>query len=68
MTKPGDVPIERWVEEIIKRTVAEHIATCPNAGKIQRLEVRWSALVGFMTGSGTLGGLAGGLMVKLIGG
>jgi hypothetical protein len=63
----GDVAIEKWVEEIIRRTVAEHMASCPNVARIQRIEVRFSSLVGFMFGSGTLGGVAGGLLAKLIG-
>ena len=62
------VPIEQWVEEIIRRTVAEHLSNCPNAERIQRLEVKWGTLLGFMAGSGTLGGLAGGIIVKMVGG
>ena len=64
----SQVPVEKWVEEIIRRTVAEHIASCPNIDRIQRLEVRLSSLVAFMAGSGTLGGIAGGLLAKLMGG
>jgi hypothetical protein len=64
----SDVPIEKWVEEIIRRTVAEHLATCPNVVRIQRLEVKWSTLMGFMAGSGTLGGIAGGIVSRILGG
>jgi hypothetical protein len=63
----SDVPIEKWVEEIIRRTVAEHIATCPYGQRVQRMEMKWSALIGFMCGSGTLGGFAGAILSRLIG-
>ena len=67
MTKQ-QVPLERWVEEIVKRTVAEHVASCPMSPRVQRLEVRLSSLMAFMVGSGGLGGAAGGVIVKLLGG
>jgi len=66
MTTAGDVPIERWVEEIIKRTVAEHIATCPTASALQKLQVRFSSLLAFMLGSGLVGGLGGGILSQLL--
>jgi len=55
----GSVPIEAWIEEIIKRTVAEHVSTCPVAERVVKLEIRLSSLVAFMAGSGLLGGGAG---------
>ena len=56
----------RRIEETNRRLLAEHEARCPAHDRIQRLEVRLSSLVAFMCGSGTLGGLAGGLLAKLI--
>lgn len=60
--------IVRRVEETNRRLIAEHESRCPAHPRIQRLEVRLSSLVAFMCGSGTLGGVAGGLLAKLIGG
>ena len=58
----------RRIEETNRRLIAEHEARCSAHGRIQRLEVRLSSLVAFMCGSGTLGGLAGGLLARLVGG
>ncbi len=68
MTRESNVPLEKWVEEIVKRTVAEHVASCPVASRVTKMEVRLSSLLGFMAGSGGLGGAAGGLIVKMLGG
>ncbi|MFH1498199.1 MAG: hypothetical protein ABII82_10280 [Verrucomicrobiota bacterium] len=53
--------------EIIRRTVAEHVASCPVAERVQRLEIKLSSLVAFMAGAGLLGGGTGALIVKLAG-
>lgn len=66
MTSPGEVPIEKWVEEIIKRTVAEHIASCPLRGRVEKVELRFASLLAFMTGSGMLGGVGGALISRLL--
>lgn len=66
------LPLAPWVHEIVestaKRVIAEHVATCPLSSRIMQLEVRFSALIGFMVGSGLLGGVGGGLLVKMLGG
>jgi hypothetical protein len=66
------LPLAPWVHEIVestaKRVIAEHVATCPLASRMTQLEVKFSALVGFMVGSGILGGVGGGLLVKAMGG
>lgn len=61
----GEVPLEKWIEEIIKRTVAEHVNSCPVAPRVSRLEIRLSSLVAFMAGSGLLGGTAGAVIVRV---
>ena len=60
--------VVRRVEETNRRLIAEHEARCPAHTRIQRLEVRLGSLIGFMVGSGTLGGVAGGLIASLLGG
>jgi len=62
------VELQEWVKAIIHATVAEHQASCPTGIKVQALEVRLSSLVAFMAGSGTLGGVAGAVVVKVLGG
>lgn len=63
-----DVVFERWVEELINRVVAQHTVQCPVAPRVGRLEIRMAVLVGYMIGSGVIGGAAGGMLFKLIGG
>jgi hypothetical protein len=58
----------RRIEETNRRLIAEHESHCPAHSRIQRMEVRFVALLAYMAGSGTLGGLAGGIAVRLIGG
>jgi len=63
-----EIPIETWVEAIIRRTVAEHVASCPVNARVSKLEIRLSSLMAFMAGSGILGGGAGALIFRLMGG
>jgi len=71
------VPLDRFVREVAReaaRTVIEeHVASCPARSKaaelnsrLQRVEVRFAALVAFMAGSGALGGLAGAALAGLL--
>ena len=75
------VPLEQWVKEIVRETVKEafpeHARTCEamqlvpvvkeTAKKVDELRMRFATLVGFMVGSGALGGAAGAVVVKLLG-
>ena len=63
-----NVVFEKWVEELIKRVVAEHVSGCPIAPRVGKLEVRFGVLIGYMFGSGVIGGAAGGILFKIIGG
>jgi len=56
----------RRMEEVVRRTMAEHVATCPVAPEVNKIKIRFASLLAFMAGSGTLGGLAGGIMVRLL--
>jgi len=66
MAMTDNVPLEKWVEEIIRRTIAEHVSSCPVQTRVQRLEVKMGSLIGFMAGSGILGGGVGALFVKIV--
>jgi len=65
---PEHLSEEHWrlIDEIIRRTVAEHVASCPLGHRVQRLEVRVSALVAFMAGAGVLGGGVGAGLARLL--
>jgi len=69
------VPLDAWVREIAReaaRTVIiEHKQDChieQVEKRVGRLEIRFSLLIGFMAGSGVLGGVAGGLIARAVGG
>ena len=52
--------------------VIEHISLCPFAGskveeRLRSLETSFARLIGFMIGSGLLGGITGAGLSKLIG-
>lgn len=61
-----EIKLEDWVEAIIERAVSKHVSACPVHEKVQRLEIKWAQLVGFMLGSGTLGGVAGSVISKVL--
>ena len=75
------VPLEQWVKEIvretIKETLPEHTRACEamllvpvvrdTAEKVDKLRMRFATLIGFMIGSGALGGAAGAVVVKILG-
>jgi hypothetical protein len=55
------------------KVILQHLALCPFANlkieeRVRSLETRFAALLGFMVGSGLLGGVAGAGLVKLFGG
>jgi len=64
--------------EAARCVLEEHRATCPidavaetqreHSRRLGRLELRFVALVAFMAGSGLLGGLAGALISRALGG
>ena len=66
------VPLERWVREIAREAattaLAEHQKQCKISAveeRVAKVEIRQATLVGFMAGSGVLGGLAGALVSGL---
>ena len=59
-------PLEEWAEKLIDRALLKHEARCPVVGRVQRLEVRFAALLGYMVGSGLVGGVLGAGLIRLI--
>ena len=61
-------PLPDWVERVIDRALYKHQSLCPVVVKVNRLELRFAALVGYMVGSGVIGGAAGAaVMARLLG-
>ena len=69
MTEPPEinVPLDEWVEKIIDHALAKHEKRCPLAGRVRSLEIRFATLVGYMIGSGLVGGAAGAVVAKMLG-
>jgi|6_EtaG_2_1085325.scaffolds.fasta_scaffold102114_2 hypothetical protein len=55
-------PLPDWVERIVDHAFQRHLAECPLTDRVQKIEIRFAALVGYMVGSGLLGGLTGALI------
>ncbi|MBN2559911.1 MAG: hypothetical protein JXQ75_03150 [Phycisphaerae bacterium] len=61
-------PLPEWVERVIDRALYKHQSLCPVIVKVNKLELRFAALVGYMLGSGLVGGAAGAaLMARILG-
>lgn len=58
--------LEPWVRRIIRETVQEHQIECKLQDRVAQLELRFSALLAFMAGSGLLGGAAGVLLSEAL--
>lgn len=63
-----EVPIGTWVEDVIDRALQKHENRCPLRQRVEKLELKLGTLLGFMAGSGLLGGVVGGLITRAIGG
>ena len=58
-------------EAAARQVIIEHITLCPLAKeaiseRLRKLEMRFSTLVGFMLGSGLLGGTTGALLTRFL--
>jgi hypothetical protein len=58
-------------EASARQVVIEHIGLCPFAKsdiepRLRRLEINFGRLLGFMVGSGLIGGAAGGALIKAL--
>ena len=59
-------PLEPWVERIITVTVLRHQEKCPVKDRVAKIELKLATLLGFMAGSGLLGGATGALVAKCL--
>ncbi len=57
---------KKAAREAASTALTEYRANCPLEQRLRRVELRFAALVGFMTGSGFLGGFAGGMLANLL--
>lgn len=60
------MPLDEWVETIIDRALEKHQNKCPLGPRVRVLEIRLAALIGYMVGSGIVGGAAGAGIAKLL--
>jgi len=59
--------LEPWVERVIEVCLSRHKETCSLFDRVGRLERRWAWWVGFMVGSGILGGTVGAALASKAG-
>ncbi len=69
---PPQQAVRLVAEAAARQVVIEHIRLCPFAGskideRVRALETNYARLVGFMLGSGLLGGAAGAAVSQIIG-
>ncbi|MBW2561862.1 MAG: hypothetical protein JRE40_13545 [Deltaproteobacteria bacterium] len=58
--------LEPWVRRIITATIMKHQIECPVPKRLAELEVRTGFLIGYMIGSGIIGGFGGALIIKAL--
>jgi hypothetical protein len=54
------------VERIIAVTVLRHQEKCPVKDRVAKIELRLATLLGFMAGSGLLGGATGAVVARCL--
>jgi len=62
------LPFDEWVETVIALAIAKHQQDCPGPAGVNRLNLRFAYTVGFMVGSGIVGGMIGSLVPRVLGG
>ena len=60
------IPLEEWAEHLIDRALAKHRDQCPLYGRVRKLEIRFALLIGYMVGSGLVGGIVGALLSRIV--
>ena len=60
-------PLDVWAEKLIDRALAKHANSCKLRERVEKLEVKLSTLIGFMAGSGLLGGVTGAAIARWMG-
>ena len=71
ITLPPRTATRLIAEAAARQVVMEHIGLCPFAGakveeRLRTIETSYARLIGFMVGSGLLGGVAGSVVAKLM--
>ena len=66
------------INSTVRTMMAEHIASCPRDilfsqiqkldDRVDKIEIRFAALIGLMVGSGVFGGTISGLLIHFLGG
>jgi hypothetical protein len=69
---PNNYDTHAIAAEEARKIILEHLTLCPFAkfdieARVRTIEKHYAALVGFMVGSGLLGGAAGALLSKVLG-
>ena len=69
MTDTETTNFQRLAREQAESVILQHLSLCPFAGlrieeRVRAIETRFATLIGFMLGSGLLGGVAGAALVK----
>jgi hypothetical protein len=72
MTNEEWTSIHQAAAEEARQIVKDHADTCPFTKlqieqRVRTVELRFTTLIGFMAGSGLLGGVAGGAIFKALG-
>lgn len=63
-----EVPLDEWSNALIDAALLRHAAKCPLADRVSKIETRMASLIGFMIGSGLLGGAVGSIISHMAGG
>lgn len=68
---PDDDHLTMLARREAYQVIGEHLALCPFAvlrieERLRVVEMNYAKLIGFMTGSGILGGAAGGVLVNFL--
>ena len=75
--KTVPVATQSWIQMLAReesqKVILQHLDLCPFAAskieeRVRKIETRFALLLGFMIGSGLLGGAAGAAMFKALGG
>lgn len=72
MTQIEEEDVKRLARDEFNALIQSHLSWCPFSNlkieeRVRTMENRFGILIGFMMGSGLLGGAAGALLSKLLG-
>lgn len=72
-TEQPQPQLRLMIKEEVERVILQHLSLCPFSNlkieeRVRTIENRFNLLLGFMVGSGVLGGAAGAAVFKALGG